>query len=358
VDWKAHKLICKTLKKLSHQLQPYREVVRLIGEILDEKFDREKLDEKLDARVLKQLLSYAEYQFGNRVPLRVYYERDNGERIDNWTVEIKLLIRICIKLANLYIADESLGMIGRNDLRFPLYEKMLDLLRPWSADLNSDSTVRIDSMTENQMNEISYQSSSIEIAIAIIHMQRSNFNLVEIHCQRGLSHARLYEGTEDKKTDLLCKALNTFYRLRVVERNYADALTFAEETYNCAAVAYNPVHPKVQSAASTLIECLTLKGDLCKAELFAQMTLDSLRDPKNGLDQQSEAVAKGYYDLASVIEEQRGDMVKAEKLVRESIRIRVLVNSDDLFLKQSISLLTSVLRIQGMYIYIYVCILL
>jgi hypothetical protein len=60
------------------------------------------------------------------------------------------------------------------------------------------------------------------------------------------------------------------------------------------------------------------KGDLCNAELYAQMKLDSLKDPRNGLDQQSEAVARGYYDLASVIKEQRGDMVEAEKLIRES----------------------------------------
>jgi hypothetical protein len=124
-------------------------------------------------------------------------------------------------------------------------------------------------------------------------MHRSQFHLVETHCQRGLSYARLYEGTEDKKTDLLCGALRIFYHLRMLERNHADALIFAEGAYNCVTVAYNPVHPEVQSAARLLIECLTLKGDFYNAELFAQMTLDSLKDPKNGLDQQSEAVARG-----------------------------------------------------------------
>jgi hypothetical protein len=44
-------------------------------------------------------------------------------------------------------------------------------------------------------------------------MLRSQFNLVETHCQRGLSCARLYEGTEDEKADLLCEALRTFYQL-------------------------------------------------------------------------------------------------------------------------------------------------
>jgi hypothetical protein len=85
-------------------------------------------------------------------------------------------------------------------------------------------------------------------------------------------------------------------------------LTFAEEAYNCAAVTYNPVHPEVQNAASALIECLTCKGDFDRAETFAQMTLDSLKDPGNGLDQQSEAVAKGYYDLGNVILSTKGGL--------------------------------------------------
>jgi hypothetical protein len=55
------------------------------------------------------------------------------------------------------------------------------------------------------------------------------------------------EGTEDKKTDLLCDALRTFHK---GEGNYTEALLFAEEAYNCAAVAYNPVHPNVQNACS------------------------------------------------------------------------------------------------------------
>jgi hypothetical protein len=124
-------------------------------------------------------------------------------------------------------------------------------------------------------------------------------------------------------------------------------LTFAEEAYNYAAVAYNLVHPKVQSTASMIIEYLTLKGDFCNAELFAQMTLDSLKERENGLDLQSEAVAKEYFDLVNAIFMQSGDLVKAEKLVRETLRIRVLIHSSDRFLGSPISLLSSILRKQG-----------
>jgi hypothetical protein len=77
------------------------------------------------------------------------------------------------------------------------------------------------------------------------------------------------------------------------------------------------------------------------------MTLDSLKDPQNGLDQQSEAVATGYYDLADAIITQGGDMEKAEKLARESLRIRVLINSNSVHVPYSVNLLASNLRMQG-----------
>jgi tetratricopeptide (TPR) repeat protein len=330
------------LKKLSFQLQPYREVLQLLEEIRDEHFNKVELD----VRVWKHLVSYAEHQFGIRAPGKDYRERENGERIDNWTVEIKILTHIYGMLASLYGRDESLSMINRNNLQFPLYEKMLSFLRPWSADFDSNSTGQIDSMSKDQANMILELSTVTLNDIAIIYLQRNQFNLGETHCQQGLSYARLYKGTEDKKADLLCEALRTCYEIRSREGNYADALMIAEEAYNCVAVAYNPVHPRVQHAASTLIECLTRKGDLCKAELYAQMTLDSLKDPQNGLDQQSKAVENGYYDLASVIFGQRVDLVKAENLARESLRISVLINSNSPCVGKAAGLLASILASQ------------
>jgi tetratricopeptide (TPR) repeat protein len=181
-----------------------------------------------------------------------------------------------------------------------------------------------------------------------IHTNRNQFDRAKNHCQQALSYAKLYEGEEELKTDLLCKALKVSYNFYIYQGNYDEALVFAEEAYNCVAIAYNPVHPKVQDAASTLIECLVYKGDFDHAETFAQMTLDSLKDPGNGLNQQSEAVANGYYDLGSVIIQKKGDYVKAEKLVRESLRIRSrLYDAHHQYLGISIGLLASILQAQG-----------
>jgi hypothetical protein len=122
--------------------------------------------------------------------------------------------------------------------------------------------------------------------------------------------------------------------------------------YNSVAVLHNPVHPEVQEAANALIECLIFKRDFEQAETFAQLTLDSLKDPANGLDQQSESVAIGYYNLANVISRiVTGDLenlLKAETMVRESLRIVTrLYSTDHLHVGECSSLLAFILMAQG-----------
>jgi hypothetical protein len=77
LDWKIHKSMCPILKKLSTQLRPFHEVIRIKDEILVSKGGK-------DPRVLEHLLSYLEYQFGERVAGIDYRERGYGERIRNW----------------------------------------------------------------------------------------------------------------------------------------------------------------------------------------------------------------------------------------------------------------------------------
>jgi tetratricopeptide (TPR) repeat protein len=337
-------LICKTLKKLSLQLQPYQEVTRVIDEISEE--SPKKIE--LDIRVLGHLISFAEHQFGDRVLGKAYHERGNGEHIDNWIVEIIIMIPLYRNLVDVYLADESLNMIDSDHFQFPYLEKILDLLRPWSLKLDSNSTSQIDKLDKVQIKLVSFFLSTTERNIAIILRRRNEFVLAESYCQQALSHSRLYEGTEEDKTDLVCSVLTANYNLRAFQQNYVDALPFAEEAYDLVAIAYNPVHPKVQEAAGALIQCLICNYDLYNAERFAEATLDSLKDPANGLDQESEEVAGGYYNLASVITKQEGDLVKAEMLARESLRIRTRIYSNDhVHIGLSCSLLARILMSQG-----------
>jgi tetratricopeptide (TPR) repeat protein len=334
------------MKKLSFQLlQPYHEVVQVIKEIRKELSAKKKEE----VRVLGHLISYALYQFGDRVLGKAHRERgSNIERINNWVVEIGILIPIYVDLTSIYNYDESLSLILCDNLTFPNLEKMLDILRPWSTYLDLNRPGHVDSLDKDQINHTLMLFSQTECSIATIYKRRNQFGLAENHCQQALSYAKLFEGKEEHKTDVVFSALRAFYTLRRDQMNYTEALIFAEEAYNCVAIAYNPVHPEVQKAASTLIEGLISKGDFDNAETFAQMTLDSLKDPGNGLDQQSEAVANGYFDLGDVINQQKGDYVKAEKLVRESLRIRSrLYDAYHDCVGVSTSLLANILQAQG-----------
>jgi tetratricopeptide (TPR) repeat protein len=162
--------------------------------------------------------------------------------------------------------------------------------------------------------------------MSMVQMHKNFHSIGESHCQRALTYARQYKEEKGEEGDQLCRVLKSFYDLRFVQGNAANTLPLVEEMYDCVAVAYHSAHPKVLEAASSLIDCLCMKGDLEQAEIFAQMTLDSLKDKKNGLDQQSEEVARGYYNVANIIHQQLGDLVKGEMLIRESLRIRTLVH--------------------------------
>jgi hypothetical protein len=69
-------------------------------------------------------------------------------------------------------------------------------------------------MSEDQANEILMKLAVTEHNIAIIHLHRNQFNTAETHCQRGLSYARLCEGTEYDNTDLVCRALRVRHDIR------------------------------------------------------------------------------------------------------------------------------------------------
>jgi hypothetical protein len=127
-DWKEHKKICKTLKKLSNELQPYTEVNQMITDINNAPLKGEK-----DVRILGHLLSYAKFQFGISVPGKSYYERGNGNQIDKWDVEIENLWFIYRNLANLYFDNQLLNQITQQKMMVLNFEKMLKILTPWCA---------------------------------------------------------------------------------------------------------------------------------------------------------------------------------------------------------------------------------
>jgi hypothetical protein len=347
--------MCPILKELTNKLQPYREVTRLIDEIVNSKKGK-------DMRILEHLLSYAEYQFGKGVAGKHYRGREDGDRISNWIVEIEILNEIVKTLAELYNQKESLSNIDRNNMAFPYLERSLSILKPWVINLDSGSGNGIDSLSKDQIETLLEELIYTEQNMARVTVDRRQFDAAEGHCQRCLVYSRRYELEGEEKTTSIFEALQIYSTLRQHQGSLSDALTITEECYNLVVETYDPVHPQVQEAAGMLIHILIRKGDLYDAERYAQVTYENLRDKKNGMDQESEAVAMGAfnlanviyqqkreaYNLANVISQQDGDLIKAEELARESLRIRSLIfHSNHERVGIICNLLANILRIQS-----------
>eukprot|EP00596_Hydrurales_sp_CCMP1899_P010685 CAMPEP_0119044520 /NCGR_PEP_ID=MMETSP1177-20130426/32020_1 /TAXON_ID=2985 /ORGANISM="Ochromonas sp, Strain CCMP1899" /LENGTH=329 /DNA_ID=CAMNT_0007014709 /DNA_START=170 /DNA_END=1160 /DNA_ORIENTATION=+ len=288
LDWKAHKSICSILKKLPNKQQSFYEAAQIVEEIL----------ESNNARVLEHLLSYADYQFGKAVAGRDYRERPDGQRIDNWDVDLIIFLQIRSKIIDIYTLTLAHSPIVRDDKMFPHLKRALHILSPWMATIDSDVNNQLIAFEET--NELLLTSSTIEGNMALVAMHRKQFDLAEGHCHRRLAHSRKLNVEEKIKTTSILEALKTYVDLREYQGDFSGAVTFAEEAYNVCVDVYDLVHPQVQQAAGLLISSLIKQGDVFNAERYADQTYANLKDIKNGIDQEGEDVAKGAFNLADV----------------------------------------------------------
>jgi hypothetical protein len=330
------------LKKLPNKLQSYNEAVQIIDEILNS-------NKANNTRVLTHLLSYADYQFGQHVAGSKYRERSDGQRIANWTVDINILQEIIIKITNIYAANPSLSLIILDSKMYPYLERSLHILSPWMVTIDSDANNQSNSVSFEQINCLLGLSSHTEGLVAMVAMRRKQFDVAEGHCHRCLAHSRRLGVEGETKTTSIFQALCAYVDLRQHQGDFSGAVTFAEEAYNVCVDAYDPVHPQVQEAAGMLINSLIRQGDLFNAERFADQTYQNLRDVKNGMDQRGDEVAMGAYNLADVILRQDdGDLIKGEKLARESLLIRTrLYGSNYPSIGMSCTLLARILMNKG-----------
>jgi tetratricopeptide (TPR) repeat protein len=332
------------LKKLPNKLQSYDGAVRIIDEILASNKGNE-------IRVLEHLLSYVDNQFEQQVEGRDYRERTDGQRIANWDVDISILMKIITKMLIVHLNNLSYSPIIRDNKMFPHLERSLNILKPWMVIMDSDGSNQCNSLNLGQIDYLLKLSCQIEQSMALVTMKRNQFDVAEGHCHRCLANARRLGVEREDKTTLILEALITNITLRQRRGDHSGAVTFAEEAYNVVVIAYDPVHPQVQQAAGMLIESLIHKGDLSNAERFAQQTYENLRDRQNGMDQEGEEVANGSHNLANVILRQKGDLLKAEMLAREALRIRSLIYSsgNDYKIGTSCDLLARILQSQGKF---------
>jgi tetratricopeptide (TPR) repeat protein len=300
----------------------------------------------MNTRILKQLLSFAEFQLDREKISLIYRGTRNVECI-HLDVDFNILHNINSRLFSLSQDNSHRGNIV-DELAFSYLEQSVNLLNPWLIHFDSNIGSRSDTFSKISIDKLLEKIIITEQKMAVVTTSKWKFDAAEGHCQRSLTYSRRIRVEKERKTTLLFDALGYYIDLREKQFNLLDAVIFAEECYNLVVEVYDCVHPTVQVAAGKLISILSRKGDFHDALRFAEVTYGNLRDKKNGMDQMGGEMATGAYNLADVIYRQRGDLIKAEELARESLRIRTLINhSDHNTVGVSSLLLAHILRVQG-----------
>jgi hypothetical protein len=83
LDWKVHKSMCPILKKLSNKLSSQAAIL-LVKEI------HAVARERKDLRILEHLMLYLEHHFGSSIKETIYHEKEDGERLSDWTLDLFL----------------------------------------------------------------------------------------------------------------------------------------------------------------------------------------------------------------------------------------------------------------------------
>jgi hypothetical protein len=231
------------LKKLPNKLQSYNEAFRIVEEIFESNKGK-------GIRVPGHLLSYAYYQFGQQVPGRDYRVRTDGQRIANWDDDIRILLNISTRMTATNATNLSNNPIIRNNKMFPHLERSLNNLRPWMDIMDSNAINQSSTLNFGQINTLLSISFYTERSMALVAIDRNEFDFAEGLCHRCLANARKLGVEGEKKITLIYEALEVYFTLRQRQGDFQGALTFAEEAYNVVVDAYDPLHPQSPSARS------------------------------------------------------------------------------------------------------------
>jgi hypothetical protein len=112
-DWKDHKKLCHLMKQLSNEQQPFPDVCSMVEKILEKtEVKIANLGKEKYLKLLKHTATFAEHQVGIPITGNRPYTRDwKDDRIDNWKIEINLLLDIYIVLGahifSFYDGDNS-----------------------------------------------------------------------------------------------------------------------------------------------------------------------------------------------------------------------------------------------------------
>lgn len=356
-DWKVHKIMCKSMvdKPVTFEV-----VYNMSIKMLDYARSDKGIDfAEIAIRIMIHTLSFARHHFGDRIIGKSYHESVNGDRINNWRVEIEIIEKCSFAIGDRYEVLHTHGKLSLDSYRnvaFSYYQECLVILEPWRLQLDLQESDRVDHLNEVLIGHLFFLLSSREDVLGEINTKFVKFIIADGHCQRALAFAKRMTLGE-KRTTCLFEALETFGCLRSCETRIKEARLIYEECYNLVAEEYHPTHSQVLEAAGHLIKNLCVEGEFVLAERYARVTYQSLTCPSNGHELEGSAVADGADRLSQCIlyllerggpESVGFKIEEAEILARKASRItETIFGSFDERLSVKLANLANVLGFRG-----------
>lgn len=252
--------------------------------------------------LMKRALIFLEKQLGVQVEGTSQWKRSNGALVDGH--ELLIDIRKEIARLNFTTRDLVAAIACMKEVR-----QMLEL-----RDKSDDSTLQ--------------DLVEAERRLSIIYSQSKQFGQAEYHCQQCLIFSKLVKG--ENQIPFERRALANYANCKEEQSLNHEAIAFFENAYILASGAYGCVHCEVQEAASNLIDCLLNQGDYSRADGYCRMNYDNLTDPRNGIDQESDEVCHGMFQICCIwlkkdpVKDEKEAIAlgnEAEDLIRKSTRL-------------------------------------
>jgi hypothetical protein len=289
------------MKQLSDVQQPFLDVCSIVEKILEKtEVKIANLDKEKYLKLLNHTATFAEHQIGIPITGNRPYTRDwKDNRIDDWQIEINLLIDIYIVLGahilSFYDGDNSQDCCISSISHF---RKSLALLKPWVIQMDLRVTDRTIVLTKDMIDYVREKLLKTHHAISKNYTILEDWDNAQHHLEQLILYTRqLEEGP--LKTDRLYNALWGLSLVYLQTDRLAEAKTIREEAYMCVSQAYSLEHPIVLEAGGQLVQSLVYTGDhddADDAERFARICYESLIRPP--LDPESYEAAGAALNLA------------------------------------------------------------
>jgi tetratricopeptide (TPR) repeat protein len=178
--------------------------------------------------------TFAEHQFGKRIVGKRAYERNNGDHMSYWDVEIVTLCAIYADLIRRTASNDS----------FPYLLKSHAILKPWIHQIGLSERERIDVLDEGKIEILLVLTSVTELKLSEAYKILNDLDKALHHCEQSFYYTKQIKGGE-KKTRQLFEILKFQSSIYTTMDKYTEAKISMEEAYTCVSEIYDPEHPLV-----------------------------------------------------------------------------------------------------------------